>query len=131
ARSISCACRSVIVLVLGGPPGCTLFPYTTLFRSASGTELIVGRIGAADGDAAHADGLSCADILIGETGAGISIGQAVTGHPIIREGDRGAGAAIVGLVVAGGTDGQRAHGDIGRGGGAGGSQLIVAGVGTT
>src|SRR5207249_2795372 len=46
---------------------------------------VVGRIGAAESDAADADGLGRADVLVGETGGGVGAREAVAGQTIISE----------------------------------------------
>src|SRR6185503_7021882 len=67
---------------------------------------VIGRIGAADGDAADAGGLGNADVLVVETGAGVARSEAVTDQAIIRERARGGGGTIIDLVDSGGADGQ-------------------------
>src|SRR5260370_6656388 len=49
---------------------------------------VITRIAAADSDTADTDALGRANVLIGETGAGIGLGQAVAADPIIRKGYR-------------------------------------------
>ena len=68
---------------------------------------VVGRVGAAERDAADGDGLGRADVLVGETGGGVAGGEAVAGEAIVGEGDRGAGGAIINLVAPGGRYAQR------------------------
>src|SRR5262249_41705358 len=74
---------------------------------------VIGCIGAADGDATDADGLIGADVVIGETGAGVSVAQAVARHPVVRKGDGGRRRAIIDFVGPGGTDRQGPRGDVG------------------
>src|SRR5439155_731912 len=78
---------------------------------------VVGRIGAAQGDATHQDALGGANVRVGETGAGVAGGEAVAGRSIIGEGDRGAGGAVIDLVDPGGRYAQRAGSDVGSGAG--------------
>src|SRR4029453_16497736 len=92
---------------------------------------VVGRIGAADRDAADADSLGRADVLVGETGAGVAGGETVATEAVVRKGDGGSGEAIIGLIHASGADVEGTGGDIGSGAGGGGSQLIVGGGGAT
>src|SRR5262249_51141946 len=56
--------------------------------ASGGIGRVITRIDAADRDATDADGLGRADILVGETGAGVAGGQAVAAYTIIRESDR-------------------------------------------
>src|SRR5439155_14356431 len=90
--------------------------------AGGGVGRVVGSIGAADRNAAHTHSLGRADVLVRETRAGVGGGEAVTGHPIVREGHRRVGGSVVNLVHARGTDHQRAPGDVRRGrrGGVGG-----------
>src|SRR5262249_58329540 len=67
---------------------------------------VVGRVGAAEGDAADTNGLGRADVLIGEAGGGIAGRESVAAEAIIRKGDRGASSAIISLISTGGTDAQ-------------------------
>src|SRR6185503_16742162 len=90
---------------------------------------VVGCIGAADRDAADADDFGRADVLVGETRAGVAGGQDIAGQAVIRKSDGGTGRSIIGLVHARSADRQRTRRDIGSGAGAGGSQLIVGGGG--
>src|SRR6185369_14072800 len=57
-------------------------------RAGGGIGGVVGDIGAAEGDAADGDGLGRADVLVGETGAGVAGGEAVACHAVIRKSDR-------------------------------------------
>src|SRR5262249_26424865 len=86
--------------------------------------------GAADGDATDGDGLAGANVPVGETGAGVAGGQAIAGHPIVRQSDRGSRRAVIGLVGSRGADRQRASGDVGQCCRAGGSQVVVGSVQT-
>src|SRR5439155_16356466 len=80
---------------------------------------VVGRIGAADGDAADVHALGCARVLVGKTGVAVAGAQAVADHAIIREGHRCVGVAVIDFVHAGGADDQRPRGDVRRGAGCG------------
>src|SRR6185436_12664085 len=88
---------------------------------------VIGCIGAAKGDTADTDRVGGADVLVGETGAGVGSGEAVTGQAVIRENHRGAGAAIIDLVDPGGRDAQGTGADIGGSSG-GGVKGVIAGV---
>src|SRR5206468_234838 len=85
--------------------------------------------GAADRDTANRNSLCGAHILAGETGAGVSGGQAVASQAIVRESHRGAGAAIIDLIAPRGRDAQGAGADVdGRAGG--GIKGVIACVGS-
>src|SRR5207244_10683085 len=97
-------------------------------RRCAGVEGVVGGVGPADGDAADADSLGRADVLVGEARQGVAAAEDVTCDPVVAQGDRGGGRAVVDLVHPGGSDVQRPGGDVGgrRGGGVEG---VVGGVG--
>src|SRR5439155_19842361 len=85
---------------------------------------VVGRVGAADGDAADADVFGRADVLVREVCAGAAGAQAVARHAIVREGgDRGC-SPVVNLVDPGGADYQRPGGDVGRRAGRGVDRVV-------
>src|SRR5207237_225673 len=69
------------------------------------------------------------DVLIGKDGA-VTDGQHITAHPVIGEGHRRAGVAVVDLVLTGGRHVQQPRGDIGGRAGGGGGEGVVAGVRT-
>src|SRR5207253_11511056 len=97
-------------------------------RRGSGVEGVVGGVGAADRDAADGDCLGRADVLVGEARQGVAAAEDVTYDPVVAQGGRGGGRAVVDLVHPGGSDVQRPGGDVGgrRGGGVEG---VVRGVG--
>src|SRR5206468_1095817 len=78
---------------------------------------VVGRIGAAQGDGAHADSFGGANGLAGEDGAGVAGRQVIAGQAVVRQAHRGAGRAVIDLIGASGADRQSAGGDVGGGGG--------------
>src|SRR5262249_31190157 len=75
---------------------------------------VIACIGAAEGDAADTDRLGIADVLIGETGAGGSLAQAVARHAVVRECDGGGRGGIIDLVDTDGSYRQSPRGDVGR-----------------
>src|SRR5262249_39738462 len=89
----------------------------------------VARVGAADADAADRHRLAGPRVLVGEGGRGVGLAEVVARDAVVREADRGAGAAVVDLADARGADGQRPRGDVGAGAGAGARQRVVARVG--
>src|SRR5439155_15902326 len=89
---------------------------------------VVGGVRTADRYAAHADGVAVGDVLVGKGGSGVAVGEDVTRDPVVGEGHRGRGGAVVDLVHPGSRDGERPRGDVGAGQ-CGGVEGVVAGVG--
>src|SRR6059058_4953695 len=89
---------------------------------------VVGGVCTADRYAAHADGVAVGDVLVGKGGSGVAVGEDVTRDPVVGEGHRGRGGAVVDLVHPGSRDGERPRGDVGAGQ-CGGVEGVVAGVG--
>src|SRR5262249_5027907 len=67
-------------------------------------------------------------VLVAEGGRAADT-EDIAGHPVVAVADRGGGRAVVHLVLAGGRDGQRPAGDVGRGRRRGAREGVVAGVG--
>src|SRR5207245_7643534 len=80
---------------------------------------VVGRIGAANGDAADSYGLGCARVLVGKAGSGVAGAQDIARHPIVRERHRRVGGPVINPVHARGAHSQRARRDVRRGRGRG------------
>src|SRR5439155_23064577 len=85
---------------------------------------VVGRVGAADGDAADADVFGRADVLVREARAGAAGAQCVARHAIVREGHDGGCSPVINLVRASGADHQRPGGDVGRRAGRGVDRVV-------
>ena len=68
------------------------------------------------------------DVLVGEAGARVAVGEDVTGDPVVGQLDRRDGRAVVDLVHPGRGDVERPGGDVGRGR-RGGVEGVVGGVG--
>src|SRR6185503_1864994 len=81
-------------------------------RARRGIGRVVGCVDAAHRDAAHADGLADARVLVGEAGAGVVGAQRVAGDPVVRESHRGRAGAVVNLAHACGAHGESARGDV-------------------
>src|SRR5262249_29695938 len=88
---------------------------------------VITGIGATDGDAADRDSLGRADVLVGETGAGVAGSQDIASHPIVRESDRGSCRAVIDFTDAGSRYVQRTDRDIGNSAG-GGVSRVVGGI---
>src|SRR5262249_21430131 len=73
---------------------------------------VIGRVSAADRNAADADGFGRPDGGVGESGAGVAGGQAVASHAIVRQGDGGGSGAVINLVDPRGADHQRSGSNI-------------------
>src|SRR5439155_25077425 len=96
-------------------------------RGAAGSQLVVGRIGAADRDAAHTHRLGRPYGLVGKGRRAVGPAQAVAGNPVVGKCDRGIGRSVIHFVHAGGTDRERPRGDVRRGAG-GGVGRVVGGI---
>ena len=83
-------------------------------RAGGGVDGVIGRIDAADGDAAHAHGLGRAHILVGEARAAVAPAQDVARYPIIGQRHRRAGRAIVHFVRGCSGHRQGTRGDVCR-----------------
>src|SRR5262249_32539356 len=90
---------------------------------------VVAGVGTRDRDAADADRLVGADVLVGEGRAGVVVDHVIAGQVVVGQVHRGGGGVVVDLVDAGSADGQGALADAGRGAGGGVLQAVVAGVG--
>src|SRR5207253_442150 len=99
-------------------------------RRGCGQRIVAG-VRPTDGNAADADRLAAADVLVGEGRARVVGGQHVAGDAVVGQGDGrgGGGGGVVGVVDAGGADGERGRSDVGGGGGRGVLQGVVARVG--
>src|SRR2546429_7940764 len=77
------------------PPRSTLFPYTTLFRSHDGLEVLVARLlgGAAGGVALHQEQLGALGLLAGAVGELAGQGGAA-GEALAHPAPRGPGAPL-------------------------------------
>src|SRR5207237_243767 len=96
--------------------------------AGGGVEGVVTGVGSGDGDAADRHTLAVGDVLVAEAGAGVAVGEQVTGDAVVGQVDRRVGVAVVDLGGgAGGADRESASGDVGRGAG-GGVERVVAGV---
>src|SRR5262249_61280554 len=84
-----------------------------------GVEAVVARVRPAEADAADADRLATAHVLVGEAGAAVAVTEDITTDPVVGERDGGAGGAVVDLVDPGGADRQGPRRDVGRGAGRG------------
>src|SRR5262249_38611968 len=96
---------------------------------AAAGQRVVARVGAADADAADRHRLARPGVLVREGGAAGGAADGVARHAVVRQADRGAGAAVVDLADPRGADGQRPRGDVRAGAGAAALQRVVARVG--
>src|SRR5207245_4810412 len=97
-------------------------------RAGRRVERVVGGVGTRDADPRHADRLGRADGLGGEGRARVGVGEDVTRDPVVGQGDRGRGRAVVDLVDAGGRHGQSPGGDVGGRREGARARVVVAGL---
>src|SRR5262249_22304258 len=90
---------------------------------------VVERDAAADGDTADGDRLVVADVLVDEERGHEGHCERVARGAVVGQGDARAVRAVVDLVLARGTDGQRPGRDVSGGGGRRAGQSVVARVG--
>src|SRR5207247_2797040 len=115
--------RGVIDLVVGGDAahgqsfGCDV----GRGRGTAGGQQVVGRIGAADRNAAHAHRFGAAHVPVRKGRCAVGPAQTVARDPIVGGRDGGGGRGVIDLVHARGADRQRPHRDVRRraGGGVG------------
>src|SRR5262249_41210941 len=89
---------------------------------------VVGRVGAADRDAADSDRLGTADVLIGKAGFSVTRREAITTDPVVGQCDDGIGGGVIDLVLTRSADAQGPQSDIRRCAG-GGIGRVIGGIG--
>ncbi len=97
--------------------------------TGSRCQYIVGRIGTGQAGILYCHDFVAASILVGKC-AGRRCCQDVAGNTVVGHGDRGGGAAVVGLAGCRKSQSQFALGNGGAGGAGGRAQHIVGGIGT-
>src|SRR5205823_8542902 len=93
-------------------------------------DAVVAGVAATDRDAADADRLAAAHVLVREAGAAVAGAEDIAADPVIAQGDAGAGAAVIDLVDPAGADRQGTGREVRRGAGRA-VDAVVAGVAAT
>src|SRR5262249_30324195 len=108
---------AVIDLVVGADQGGHRGHGDVSGRAGRGVDGVIGRVSAADRNAADAHRFGRAYVRVGEAGAGVAGGETVAGHPIICERDVGAGGAVINLIHPSSRNAQGASRNVGGGAG--------------